>query len=116
MQCWIVPGDVVPRCIPGVLLYGDGGVGVVFRPPTVWIVVLGVEGDGVAVFPAVVCKQGVEAVPGVPRRAGVGHCCRLQEGVHGAFPGVFPEKVVLRAPFVVLYFLQPPPLEGRVVR
>ena len=32
---------------------GDGGGGVVFRCPSVWIVVEGVEGDGVAVFPAV---------------------------------------------------------------
>ena len=69
-----------------------------------------------AVFPAVQCKKGVEAVPGVPGRAGVGRGCRFQEGVHGAFPGVFPAKVVFRAPLVVAPSLLPPPLEGRVVR
>ena len=52
VQCPIVPGDVVPRWVPGVLLYGDGGGGVLFRRPSVQIVVEGVEGDGVAVFPA----------------------------------------------------------------
>ena len=116
MQWRIVSGDVVPRWAPGVLLYGDGGGGVVFRRPTVRIVVVGVDGDGVAVFPAVECKEGVEAVFGVPWQAGVGCGCRLPEGVHGAFAGVFPEKVVLRAPLVVVSFLLPPPLEGRVVR
>ena len=35
------------------LQYGDGGGCVVFRCPSVWIVVEGVEDDGVAVFPAV---------------------------------------------------------------
>ena len=54
-------------------------------------------------------------MPGVPRRAGVGRGCRFQAGVHGAFSGVSPEKVVLRAPLVVVPFLLPPPLEGRVV-
>ena len=116
MRCRIVPGEMVPRWVPGVLLYGDGGSGVVFRRPSVRIVVEGVEGDGVAVFPAVECKEGVEAVPGVPRRAGVGGGCCFQEGVHGAFPGVFPENVVLRAPLVVPSSLLPQPLEGRVVR
>ena len=58
----------------------------------------------------------MEAVPGVPGRAGVGFGCRFQEGVHGAFPGVFPEKVVFRARLVVVPFLLLPPLEGRVVR
>ena len=53
---------------------------------------------------------------GVPGRAGVGRGCRFQEGVNGAFPGVFPAKVVLRNPLVVVPFLLPPPLEGRVVR
>ena len=79
------------------------------------IVVEGVEGDSVAVFPAVEHNQGLEAVPDVPRSAGVGCGCRLQEGVHGAFPGVFPEKVVFRAPLVVAPFLLPPTMEGRVV-
>ena len=51
--CRIVPGDVVFLRVLGALLYGDGGGGVVFRCPSVWIVVEGVEGDGVAVFPAV---------------------------------------------------------------
>ena len=116
MQCWIVPGDVVPRLVSGVLLYGDGGGGVVFRRSSMRIVVKGVEGDGVAVFPAVECEEGVEVVPGVPGWAGVGRRCGFQEGVHGAFPGVFPEKVVLGAPLVALSFLLPPPLEGLLVR
>ena len=51
--CRIVPGDVVFLRVLGALLYGDGGGGVVFRCPSVWIVVEGVEGDGLAVFPAV---------------------------------------------------------------
>ena len=55
-------------------------------------------------------------MPGVPGRAGVGLGCRFQEGVHGAFRAVFPEKVVLCAPIVVVPFLLLPPLEGRVVR
>ena len=50
MGCWIVPGDVVFLRALGALLYGDGGGGVVFRCPSVWIVVEGVEGDGVASF------------------------------------------------------------------
>ena len=53
--CLIGPGDVVLLWVLGVLLYGVGGGGVVFRCPSVWIVVEGVEGDGVAVFPAVEC-------------------------------------------------------------
>ena len=53
MGCRIVPGDVVLLRVLGALLYGEGGGGVVFRCPSVWIVVEGVEGDGVAVFPAV---------------------------------------------------------------
>ena len=53
MGCRIVPGDVVPLQVLRALLYGDGGVGVVFRCPSVWIVFEGPEGDGVAVFPAV---------------------------------------------------------------
>ena len=53
MGCRIVPGDVVFFRVLGALLHGDGGGGVVFRCPSVWIVVEGVEGDGVAVFPAV---------------------------------------------------------------
>ena len=116
LGCRIVPGDVVLLWFPGVLLYCDGGGGAVFWRPSVRIVVEGVEGDGVAVFPAVECKEGVEAVPGVPRREGVGRGCRFQKGVHGAFRGVFPDKVVLHAPLVVVPFLLPPPLEGRVVR
>ena len=55
-------------------------------------------------------------MPGVPGRAGVGFGCCFQEGVHGAFPGVFPEKVFLRAPLVVVPFLLLPPLEDHVVR
>ena len=51
--CRIVPGDVVLLGVLEALLYGDGGGGVVFRCPSVWIVVEGVEGDVVAVFPAV---------------------------------------------------------------
>ena len=51
----------------------------------------------------------------VPGRAGVGFGCCLQEGVCGAFPGVFPEKVFLCAPLLVVPFLLLPPLEGRVV-
>ena len=53
--CRIVPGDVVILWVLGVLLYGDGGVGVVFRCPSVWIVLYGLEDDGVALFPAVEC-------------------------------------------------------------
>ena len=55
-------------------------------------------------------------MPGVPGRARVGLGCRFQEGIHGAFPGVFPEKVFFRAPVVVVPCLLLPPLEGRVVR
>ena len=55
-------------------------------------------------------------MPGVPGRAGVGLGCRFQEGVHGAFQGVFAEKVFLCAPSVVVPFLLLSPLEGRVVR
>ena len=55
-------------------------------------------------------------MPGVPGRAGVARSCRFQEGVHGAFPGVIAVKFVLRAPLVVVPFLLPPPLEGRMVR
>ena len=51
----------------------------------------------------------------VPGRAEVGFSCCLQEGVQGAFSGVFPEKVFLCAPLVVVPFLLLPPLEGRVV-
>ena len=53
MGCQIVPGDVVLLRVLGALLYVDGGDGAVFRCSSVWIVVEGVEGDGVAVFPAV---------------------------------------------------------------
>ena len=55
-------------------------------------------------------------MPGVPGRAGVGCGCCFREGVHGASPGVFPEKLVLCAPRVAVPFLLPPPQEGRVVR
>ena len=54
-------------------------------------------------------------MPSVPRRAGVGFGCCFQEGVLGAFPGDFPEKVFFRAPLVVVPLLLLPPLEGRVV-
>ena len=107
---------MVPCWVLGISLYGDGSGGVVFRCPSVQIVVEGVEDDGVVVFSAVVRKEGVEAVPGVPGWAGVGCGCRFQEDVHGAFPDIFPEKVVLWAPFVVAPFLLSPPPEGRVVR
>ena len=43
-------------------------------------------------------------MPGVPGRAGGGFGCCFQEGVHGAFPGVFPEKFFLRAPLVSLWY------------
>ena len=55
-------------------------------------------------------------MPSVPGRAGVDFGCCFQEGVLGAFPGVFPEKDLLRAPLVIVPFLLLPPLEGRVVR
>ena len=54
-------------------------------------------------------------MPGVPGRAVVGFDCGFQEGVHDAFPGVFPEKVFLRAALVLVPFLLLPPLQGRVV-
>ena len=54
-------------------------------------------------------------MPSVPGRAGVGFGCCFLEGVLGAFPGVFPKKVFLGAPLVVVPFLLLPPLEGRVV-
>ena len=53
MGCRIFPGDVVFLRVLGAFLYGDGCGGVVFRCPSVWNVVEGVEGYGVAVFPAV---------------------------------------------------------------
>ena len=52
MGCRIVPGDVVFLRVLGTFLYRDGGGRVVFMCPSMWIVVEGVEGDGVAVFPA----------------------------------------------------------------
>ena len=55
-------------------------------------------------------------MPGVPGWVGVGCGCRLQEGVLGALPSVFPEKVVFWAPLVVAPLHLPPPLEGRVGR
>ena len=116
MRCWIAPGELVPCWVLGVLPYGDSGGGVVFRRPSLRIVVERVEGDGVLVFPAVERKEGVEAVPGVSGWAGVGLGCRSQERVHGAVPRVFPEKVVFWAPLVVAPFRLPPSLEGRVVR
>ena len=116
MRCRIVQGEMVPRWVVGVLLYGDGGGGVVFSRLSMRIVVERVEGDGVAVFSAVECKEGVEPVPVVSGRAGVGRGCRFQEGVHGVYADVFPERVVPRAPLVVAPCLLPPPLEGRVFR
>ena len=115
VRCRIVPGEIVPCLVLEVLLYGDGGGGLVFRA-SVRIVIEGVEGDGVVVLPAVERREGVEAMPGVPGWAGVGRDCRFQEGVHGASPGVFPEKVVFRAPLFVAPCRLPPPLKGRVVR
>ena len=99
-----------------ILLYGDGGGGVVLRRPSLWIVVQGVEGDGVVMFAAGDRQEGVEAVPGVPRWAWIGCSCRLQEGVVGALPSVLPEKVVFWAPLVVAPLHLPPPLDGRVGR
>ena len=116
MRCRIAPGDMIPCWLLRVLLYGDGDGGLLFRRPSVRIVVEGVEGDGVVVLSAVECKEGVEAVPGVPGWAGVDRGCRFQEGVHGAFPGVFPEKFVFWAPLDVAPFCLPTPLEGHVVR
>ena len=116
MRCSIAPGEMVSCSFLRVLLYGDGGGGVFFRRPSLRIVVEGVEGDVVVVFPAVERKESVEAVPGVLRWAGVGRGCRFQEGVHGAAPGVFPEKVVFWPPLVAAPLCLPPPLEGRVVR
>ena len=55
VRCRFVPGDVVPFPVVGAFLYGDVGGGVVFWCPSVWIVVEGLEGDGVAVCPAVEC-------------------------------------------------------------
>ena len=66
MWCRIALGEMVTCRVLGVLLYGDGGVGVVLRRPAVRIVVAGVEGDGAVMFSAVECKEGVEAVPAVP--------------------------------------------------
>ena len=50
----------------------------------------------------------------VPGRAGVGFGCCFQEGVRGAFPGVFREKVFLCVRLVVVPFLLLPPREGQV--
>ena len=98
----------------GALLYAGGG-GVVFGCPLVWIVVEGVEGDGVAGFPAVERYEGVEAVLSVPGRVGLGFGCCFQKGVLGAFPGVFPEKVFLCAQLVVVPLLLLPTLVSCVV-
>ena len=54
-------------------------------------------------------------MPSVPGQAGVGFGCCFQESVRGAFPGVFPEKVFLCAPLVVVPLLLLPTLDGRVV-
>ena len=51
----------------------------------------------------------------VPGRAGVGFGCCFHEGVRGASRGVFPAKVFLCVPLVVVPLLLLPPLEGRVV-
>ena len=115
MRCRIAPGEMVSCWVLRVVLYGGGGGGVVFRGPSLRIVVEGVKGDGLVVFPAVERKEGVEAVPGVPGRAGVGHGCRFQEGVRSAVSGVFQEKVVFWAQLVVAPFRLSPPLEGRVI-
>ena len=61
MRCRIDPGEMVPCWVLGVLLYGDGGGGVVCGRPSVQTVVEGLEGDGVVVLPAVERKEGVEA-------------------------------------------------------
>ena len=53
MWCWIAAGEVVTCRVLGVLLYGDGGGGLVLRRPSLWIVVQRVEVDGVVKFPAV---------------------------------------------------------------
>ena len=116
MRCLIAPGKMVTSRVRGVLLYGAGVGGVICRCPWLQIVVGGVEGDGVVMFPAVERKEGVEAMPGVPGPAGVACGCRFQEGVHGTMPRVFPEKVVLWAPLIVAPFRLPPTLEGRVMR
>ena len=113
MRCRIAPGKIISCWVLGVLLYGDGGGGVVFRRPSLRIVVEGAENAGVAVFSAVERKEGVESMPGVPAWAGVGRGCCFQESVHGAVPGVFPEMVVFWAPLVVAPFRLSPPLEGR---
>ena len=78
------------------------------------IVVEGVEGDGLVMFRAVERKKGVEAVSGIPEWVGVGRGCCFQEGVHGAVPSVFPEKVVFWAPLLIAPFRLAPPLEGGV--
>ena len=96
VRCRIARGDMAPCWVLGVLLYGDGGVDVVFRRPSVQIVV-----KGVVVLPAVECKGGVEAVPDPPGWAEVGRGCRFQEGVHCGFSGVVQEKAVFWAPLVV---------------
>ena len=111
MRCRIAPGEMVTCRVLRVLLYGDGGGGVIFRSPSLRIVVEVVDGDGVMMFPAVERREGVEAVPAVPGWVGVGRGWRYQEGVHGAVPSVFPEEVVFWAPLVVAPFCLPPPLE-----
>ena len=72
LWCWIPAGEVVTRWVLGVLLYGDGGCGVVLRRPPLGVLLQGVEADGVVMFRAVESNEGVETVPGVPRWAGVG--------------------------------------------
>ena len=69
--CQIAPGEVVTRRVLGILLYGDAGGGVVLRSPPLWVVVQGMQGDGMVMLPAVESKEGVEAVPGVSGRAGI---------------------------------------------
>ena len=88
--CRMLPGDVVLLCVPRALLYGDDGGGVVFWRPSVRIVVEGVEGDAVAVFPAVECKERVETGPGVPWRAGEGRGCRFRAGINDVFSRCLP--------------------------
>ena len=61
LRCRFVPGEMVPCWVLRVLLYGDGGGGVVFRRPSVLIVVKGVEGDAVVVPQAMEGKEGPRA-------------------------------------------------------
>ena len=103
---------MITRRALGVFLYGDDGGVVVRSCPQLWVLVQGVGGDGVLMFPAVESKEGVEALPGVPGPAGIGRGCRLPEGVHAAVSVLPEKKSVFPAQLVVAPFLLPPPLEG----